>query len=117
VTVISIFLYLYQYEPNLLPMKKTFLAFILSLLIISVSAQEKKVKTGWNFGGALPAVTYDSDLGFSTELLQNFLIMEIRVYIPISSIILIQKYHVTPREVAFTGLCLNQTTSFPEYNG
>ena len=53
-------------------MKKTFLAFILSLLIISVSAQEKKVKTGWNFGGALPAVTYDSDLGFQYGALAEF---------------------------------------------
>ena len=53
-------------------MKKTFLVFLLSLLILSVSAQEKKVKTGWNFGGALPAVTYDSDLGFQYGALAEF---------------------------------------------
>jgi outer membrane protein assembly factor BamA len=53
-------------------MKKTFLVFLLSLLIISVSAQEKKVKTGWNFGGALPAVTFDSDLGFQYGALAEF---------------------------------------------
>ena len=53
-------------------MKKTLLVFLLSLLILSVSAQEKKVKTGWNFGGALPAVTYDSDLGFQYGALAEF---------------------------------------------
>ena len=53
-------------------MKKSFLVFLLSLLILSVSAQEKKVKTGWNFGGALPAVTYDSDLGFQYGALAEF---------------------------------------------
>jgi outer membrane protein assembly factor BamA len=53
-------------------MKKTFLVFLLSLLVLSVSAQEKKVKTGWNFGGALPAVTYDSDLGFQYGALAEF---------------------------------------------
>jgi len=31
--------------------------------MISISAQENKVKTGWNFG-ALPTITFDSDLGF-----------------------------------------------------
>ena len=57
---------------NLKPMKRTF--FIVSLLIITltVSAQEKKVKTGWKFGGALPAVTYDSDLGFQYGALFEF---------------------------------------------
>jgi outer membrane protein assembly factor BamA len=53
-------------------MKKSFLVFLLSLLILSISAQEKKVKTGWNFGGALPAVTYDSDLGFQYGALAEF---------------------------------------------
>lgn len=60
-------------------MKKTFLVFLISLLIISVSAQEKsasaqekKVKTGWKWDGALPAVTYDSDLGFQYGALVEF---------------------------------------------
>src|SRR5450759_5410286 len=53
-------------------MKKTFLVFLLSLFVLSVSAQEKKVKTGWKFGGALPAITYDSDLGFEYGALAEF---------------------------------------------
>jgi outer membrane protein assembly factor BamA len=53
-------------------MKKTCLVFLLSVFVLSVSAQEKKVKTGWNFGGALPAVTFDSDLGFQYGALAEF---------------------------------------------
>lgn len=53
-------------------MKKNFLVFLMSLLVLSASAQEKKEKTGWNFGGALPAVTYDSDLGFQYGALAEF---------------------------------------------
>ncbi len=53
-------------------MKKTFLIFILALIVLSVSAQEKKVKTGWKFGGALPTITYDSDLGFQYGALAEF---------------------------------------------
>jgi outer membrane protein assembly factor BamA len=53
-------------------MKKTFTLVLITLLAISVSAQEKKVKTGWKFGGALPAVTYDSDLGFEYGALVDF---------------------------------------------
>jgi outer membrane protein assembly factor BamA len=53
-------------------MKKTFSFLLLSMLIITVSAQEKKVKTGWKFGGALPAITYDSDLGFQYGALAEF---------------------------------------------
>ncbi len=53
-------------------MKKTFLVFLISMLVFSVSAQEKKVKTGWKFGGALPATTYDSDLGFQYGALAEF---------------------------------------------
>jgi outer membrane protein assembly factor BamA len=53
-------------------MKKTFLVFLLSILVLSVTAQEKKVKTGWKFGGALPAITYDSDLGFEYGALAEF---------------------------------------------
>jgi len=57
---------------NLNLMKKTFLVFLLSMLILSVSAQEKKIKTGWKFGGALPAITYDSDLGLEYGALVDF---------------------------------------------
>jgi hypothetical protein len=53
-------------------MKKTFLVFLILMLVLSVSAQEKKVKTGWKFGGALPAVTFDSDLGFQYGALVEF---------------------------------------------
>jgi len=53
-------------------MKRTFLVFLISMLIISVSAQEKKVKTGWKFGGALPAISYDSNLGFQYGALVEF---------------------------------------------
>ncbi len=53
-------------------MKKTFLVFLSSMFIFIVSAQEAKVKTGWNFGGALPAITFDSDLGFQYGALAEF---------------------------------------------
>jgi outer membrane protein assembly factor BamA len=53
-------------------MKKTFFAFLILMLVHSVSAQETKVKTGWRFGGALPAITYDSDLGFQYGALAEF---------------------------------------------
>jgi outer membrane protein assembly factor BamA len=53
-------------------MKKFLLVFLISILALSVSAQEKKPKTGWKFGGALPAVTYDSDLGFQYGALAEF---------------------------------------------
>jgi len=53
-------------------MKRTFSVFLISMLILSVSAQEKKVKTGWKFGGALPATTYDSNLGFQYGALVEF---------------------------------------------
>jgi hypothetical protein len=53
-------------------MKKNLLVLLVSMLVLTVSAQEKKVKTGWRFGGALPAVTYDSDLGFQYGGLVEF---------------------------------------------
>jgi outer membrane protein assembly factor BamA len=53
-------------------MKRTIIIALVSLLVISVSAQEKKVKTGWKFGGALPAITFDSDLGFQYGALVEF---------------------------------------------
>ncbi len=45
-------------------MKRAFISLIILLIAFNISAQEKKVKTGWRFGGALPAVSYDSNLGF-----------------------------------------------------
>jgi len=53
-------------------MKKSLSFILLSILVLSVSAQEKKVKTGWKFGGALPAITFDSDLGFQYGALVEF---------------------------------------------
>jgi len=55
-------------------MKKIFSVILLALMVISASGQEKgkKVKTGWKFGGALPAVTYDSNLGFQYGALVEF---------------------------------------------
>jgi outer membrane protein assembly factor BamA len=53
-------------------MKKTFSVIVISMLLLSVSAQEKKVKTGWKFGGALPAIAFDSDLGFQYGALVEF---------------------------------------------
>jgi outer membrane protein assembly factor BamA len=53
-------------------MKKTISAILISMLVLTVSAQEAKVKTGWKFGGALPAVTFDSDLGFQYGALVEF---------------------------------------------
>ena len=44
-------------------MKKALSVLLISMLIITISAQDSKVKTGWNFG-ALPTITFDSDLGF-----------------------------------------------------
>jgi len=53
-------------------MKRTLSVFLISLFVFSVSAQEKKVKTGWKFGGALPTITFDSDLGFQYGALFEF---------------------------------------------
>jgi outer membrane protein assembly factor BamA len=53
-------------------MKKTLILFLITTLAINVSAQEKKVKTGWKFGGALPAISYDTDLGFQYGALVEF---------------------------------------------
>ena len=39
---------------------------------LSLSGQEQKGKTGWKFGGALPAVSYDSNLGFQYGALFEF---------------------------------------------
>lgn len=52
---------------------KKFLALILLIFIaLSANSQEKKIKTGWKFGGALPAISYDSNLGFQYGALFDF---------------------------------------------
>jgi len=53
-------------------MKKIFTILLIATASISISGQEKKAKTGWKFGGALPAVTYDSNLGFQYGALVEF---------------------------------------------
>ncbi len=53
-------------------MKKTFSILIITMLGLTLTAQEKKVKTGWKFGGALPTITFDSDLGFQYGALVEF---------------------------------------------
>ncbi|HLN21687.1 MAG TPA: BamA/TamA family outer membrane protein [Bacteroidales bacterium] len=53
-------------------MKKALLFLALSIVALSATSQDKKVKTGWKFGGALPAVTYDTDLGFQYGALFEF---------------------------------------------
>src|SRR5512133_1722333 len=45
-------------------MKKTFLLLMIVLISIAASSQENEVKTGWKFRGALPAISFDTDLGF-----------------------------------------------------
>jgi outer membrane protein assembly factor BamA len=44
----------------------------MSILFITVNGQQTPVKTGWKFGGALPAITFDSDLGFQYGALMEF---------------------------------------------
>lgn len=55
-------------------MKKLLLPFLVSLLALSAQAQENTIpadaKTGWNFG-ALPTITYNTDLGFQYGALVN----------------------------------------------
>ncbi len=53
-------------------MKKTLLIIITVCLCFSLSGQEKKSQTGWKFGGALPAVSFDSNLGFQYGALFEF---------------------------------------------
>jgi len=45
-------------------MKKVLLFLLTLLFALNASSQEEKIKTGWKFGGALPAISFDSDLGF-----------------------------------------------------
>jgi outer membrane protein assembly factor BamA len=53
-------------------MKKAFLLITFFLLAVCANSQESKVKTGWKFGGALPAISFDSDLGFQYGALVEF---------------------------------------------
>jgi outer membrane protein assembly factor BamA len=53
-------------------MKKALGILIVLTISLTITAQEKKVKTGWKFGGALPATTYDSNLGFQYGALVEF---------------------------------------------
>jgi outer membrane protein assembly factor BamA len=55
-------------------MKKILILVLFSVVIpgFSVHAQENKSKTGWKFGGALPAISYDSNLGFQYGALVEF---------------------------------------------
>jgi hypothetical protein len=53
-------------------MRKAFIICLISTFVLSVSAQEKKEKIGWKFGGALPAISFDSDLGFQYGALASF---------------------------------------------
>ena len=45
-------------------MKKILAVLFAGMAFFTLSGQEKPVKTGWKFGGALPDVTLSSDLGF-----------------------------------------------------
>ncbi len=53
-------------------MKKAVVFSIMILTILLAGAQEKEMvtKTGWNFG-ALPTITFDTDLGFQYGALVN----------------------------------------------
>jgi outer membrane protein assembly factor BamA len=53
-------------------MKKIFTLLFTAFVVLTLSGQEKKAKTGWKFGGALPAVSYDSNLGFQYGALFEF---------------------------------------------
>jgi outer membrane protein assembly factor BamA len=57
------------------PMKKTLSLILFAIIVLQANGQEeqeKKVKTGWKFGGALPAITFDSNLGFQYGALVEF---------------------------------------------
>lgn len=51
-------------------MKRSIILFAFTLFFMVASAQETKTKTGWNFG-ALPTITYNTDLGFQYGALVN----------------------------------------------
>jgi len=51
-------------------MKKIYFSFLFSLITFCAFAQEEETKSGWNFG-ALPTITFDTDLGFQYGALVN----------------------------------------------
>jgi outer membrane protein assembly factor BamA len=56
-------------------MKKTLSLILFTIIVLHAYGQDeqgKKVKAGWKFGGALPATTYDSNLGFQYGALVEF---------------------------------------------
>lgn len=51
-------------------MKKLFTVLLFFMFLLNVVAQDEVTKTGWNFG-ALPTITFDTDLGFQYGALVN----------------------------------------------
>lgn len=51
-------------------MKKPFVLILFAFIIHNISAQEEEAKDGWNFG-ALPVLSFNSDLGFQYGALVN----------------------------------------------
>lgn len=51
-------------------MKKLFTALLFSMFFLGAVARDEVTKTGWNFG-ALPTITFDTDLGFQYGALVN----------------------------------------------
>lgn len=51
-------------------MKKTITFSLILTICLSAFSQEEQTKTGWNFG-ALPAITYSTDLGFQYGVVVN----------------------------------------------
>jgi outer membrane protein assembly factor BamA len=54
-------------------MKKTLTLVFMAFIVLTLTAQEKKTKTGWSLGGILPAVSFDSNLGFQYGVLFEFM--------------------------------------------
>lgn len=52
-------------------MKRLLVLMAVAALTLPALTQEDKVKTGWKFGGALPAITYSTDLGFQYGVVVN----------------------------------------------
>ena len=96
-------------------MKKTFSVFlIINAGTFSICPGNKRLKTGWKFGGALPAITFDSDLGFQYGALVEFFNYGDGRNLSRLLTILILRYRVTQKEAVFTGSCMNQNILFPE---
>lgn len=97
-------------------MKKILSFLMITFMILPLSGQEKKVKTGWKFGGALPAISFDTDLGFQYGALAEFYNYgDGSIYPDYLDHIYMQKYPVLQREAAFTGSCTNRTSSSPGF--